>query len=283
MNKVGFVTFAQNTTTVDYLRLAYLQAMNIKSVMPQFPYAVIVDSNTAKQITDAQRQVFDYVIELSEDYNAQGSEWKLANECQVYDYTPFEETIKLESDLLFTRSIEHWLPAFRLRDMVISSGCKDYTGKLSHDRFYRRLFDDNELPDVYNGLMYFKRSDTAEHFFNIAKKINNNWPSIRDSALRKCNEEYPSTDVLYAITAQVVGREHCTLPSLEFINFIHMKPHIQNWHNVENWTKMIMHEHEGDMIRINNLNQYDPVHYYDKQYATDDLIKYYQQRILRRS
>lgn len=283
MSKVGFVTFAQNTTTVDYLRLAYLQAMNIKSVMPKMPYAVIVDSNTAKQITDVQRQVFDYVIELAEDYNAPGSEWKLANECQVYDYTPFEETIKLESDLLFTRSIEHWLSAFRLRDIVISSGCKDYTGKLSQDRFHRQLFDDNDLPDVYNGLMYFKRCDTAAQFFHIAKKINHNWPAIRDSALRKCNEEYPSTDVLYAVTAQIVGREQCTLPSFEFINFIHMKPHIQNWPNVENWTKMIMHEHEGDMIRINNLNQYDPVHYYDKQYATDDLIKYYEQRILRRS
>lgn len=278
MSNTGFVTFAQNTTEVDYLRLAYLQAMNIKTVMPGWSYAVIVDSATAKQVTDNQYQIFDHVIELAEDYNAPTSGWRLSNECQVYDYTPFDETIKLESDLLFTRTIEHWLTAFRIRDVVLSTGCRDYTGKLSSNRFYRKLFDDNNLPDVYNGLMYFKRSETAHRFFNIAKKINQNWSSVRDRVLKNCREDRPSTDVLYAVTAQMIGPELCTLPSMDFINFVHMKPNIQNWHNVEHWTEMIMHENDGTMIRINNVNQYHPVHYYDKQYATDDLIKYYEQR-----
>ena len=279
VHNVGFLTFAQNTSKVDYLRLAYLQAMNIKSVMPGFAYAVVVDSNTAEQITDNHRRAFDHIIELIEDYNTEGSGWLLANECQAYDLTPFDETIKLESDLLFTRSIAHWLDAFRIKDIVLSYGCRDYTGQLSSNRDNRRLFDDNDLPDTYNGLMYFRRSETAQQFFAIAKTINQNWSAVRDQILKNCREDYPSTDVLYAVAAQVLGRELCTLPSVDFINFTHMKPNIQNWHNVEHWTEMIMNEHAGDMIRINNLNQYHPVHYYDKHYASDELIKYYEQRV----
>ena len=163
----GFLTFAQNTE-VNYLQLAYVQAMAVKLTMPDRQYAVIVDKQTLAHVTDKHRRVFDYVIELSDDY-AEKEHWKLSNEWQAFYLTPFKETIKLESDLIFTRSIEHWWPAFRLRDLVLSTGCRDYQQRLSSNRTYRRLFDDNELPDVYNGLMYFRYSQTAAEFFWHAK------------------------------------------------------------------------------------------------------------------
>ena len=106
-HKVGFVTFAQNTSQVDYLKLAYLQAMNIKQTQ-EFaltPCAVIVDSETNKLITDNHRRAFEYVIVLDTDHNSKDSDWKLANECQVYDLSPFDTTIKVESDIWFTRNI----------------------------------------------------------------------------------------------------------------------------------------------------------------------------------
>ena len=58
----GFVTFAHNTPDVDYLELAYLQALNIKATQKINSYAVLVDSETYKQVTDRHRSVFDYVI-----------------------------------------------------------------------------------------------------------------------------------------------------------------------------------------------------------------------------
>lgn len=277
--QVGFCTLAQNTSDVDYLRLAYLQALNIKSLHPAAEYAVIVDKETAKIVTDTQREVFDYVIEMQHDYNDPSSDWRLANEWQVFWYTPFKETIKLESDLLFTSSIEHWLPAFRLRDVVLSTGCKNYMGNKSQVRTYRKLFDDNSLPDVYTGLMYFRYSKTAMDFFTIAQQLSLNWEDVRDNILRNCREEYPSTDVLYALTAQILGEDLCTLPSIDFINFVHMKPGIQGWSEQRPWYETVISERDGDMIRINNLNQYSPVHYHDKNYVTDELIKYYEHRI----
>jgi hypothetical protein len=65
-SQFGFLTFAQNSD-VDYLNLAYIQAQNIKATQKQNQYAVVVDANTAKLVTDQHLQVFDHVIELSVD------------------------------------------------------------------------------------------------------------------------------------------------------------------------------------------------------------------------
>lgn len=259
----GYFTFAQNTDQVDYLHLAYLQALNIKATQRHSKFAVAVDAATRTQVNENHLSVFDYIIDITHDFNSADSTWRLANEWQVFWLTPFKETIKLESDLLFTRSIDHWWTAFRLRNVCLSTGCRNYQQELSTVRTYRRVFDDNHLPDVYNGLMYFRFSQEAQQFFTTARHIFENWPAVRDS-IRGCDEATPSTDLLYAITAQMVGREECTIPSLDFINFVHMKPAINGYDEDQKFSDVFNTEQDGNMIRINNINQYHPLHYQDK-------------------
>lgn len=261
----GFLTFAQNSNSVDYLRLAYLQCQNVKATQKNNLFAVIVDKETNKKVTDSHRELFDYIVELPDDY-ATDTNLKFANEWQAFWLTPFKETIKLESDLLFTRSIDHWWHSFRYKDIVLSTGCKNYFGETSDVRDYRRFFDDNHLPDVYNGLMYFRFSKTALEFFNTAKRVFFEWDSLKEHALLNCREESPSTDVLYAITAQLFGYEKCTIPSMDFINFVHMKPRIQKWTDELSWQDAVISEFDENMIRVNNVNQYYPFHYYEKTF-----------------
>ena len=275
-NGAGFVTIAQNTKDVDYLTLAYAQALNIKSLHKNASYAVIVDSATLVQVTDKQRTVFDHIIELPHD-NATCSEWKLANEYQVFELSPFKETIKIEADLLFTRSIDHWWPAFSMRDVFFSSGIKNYRQQQSTCKTYRKFFEDNELPDIYNGLMYFRYSKFASNFFATASEIFHNWEHLKNYAFKNCREDTPSTDVLYAVTAKVMGVENCTIPTMDFINFVHMKNAVNGWGNTDrDWRNIVMCEMDGQMLRINNLNQYQPVHYHNKQFMTNELIEHYE-------
>ena len=273
----GFVTFAQNTDAVDYLELAYLQCLNIKTTQKNNSYAVIVDSATRQKVNDRHINTFDYIIDLPVDYTRTFNANKFANESQVFDLTPFKETVKLESDLLFTRSIDHWWTAFRLRNVCLSTGAKNYLGIGSGMRKYRQLFDDNNLPDVYNGLMYFRYSREAADFFSVAHLINYHWDLYREE-LKNCTEEKPTTDVVYAIAAVISSPEAVTMPSMDFINFVHMKSGFNGWSDSQSWLETVSYEQDGDVIRINNLNQYDPVHYYDKNYATAELIKYYESR-----
>jgi hypothetical protein len=210
--QLGFLTVACNTEQTDYLRLAYLQALNIKATQRITSYAVIVDAATAAQVQDYHRAVFDYIIEAPASVTG-----PFGLEPTVFWLTPFKETIKLESDLLFTRSIDHWWTAFRLRDVVLSTGCQTYQQQPATSRRYRKLFDDNHLPDIYNGLMYFRFSQAAANFFKTAKQIFEQWPEVKHSLLG-CSDEYASTDVAYAITANVIGPELCTLPAADFVN-----------------------------------------------------------------
>jgi hypothetical protein len=259
--QLGFLTVACNTAETDYLRLAYLQAVNIKKTQKNNLYAVVVDHNTMLQINDDHKKVFDYIIEAPKhNFGPFGAE------AFVFELTPFKETIKLESDLLFTRSIDHWIHAFRLRDMVLSTGCRNYQQELSDIRRYRKVFDDNNLPDVYNGLMYFRFTKTARDFFDQAKQIYSDWNTIADQ-LKNCRESVPSTDVVFALAARIVGEELCTLPSADFINFVHMKPSINGFNEDLKFSEVFVTEQDGEMIRINNINQYHPVHYYDKDFV----------------
>jgi hypothetical protein len=255
----GFLTIAQNSD-IDYLRLAYVQAMSIKGVMPNSKYAVIVDDATAELVIDQYCKVFDYVISLPQDY-AKNDQWKLANEWQIFNLTPFKETIKLEADLLITRNIDHWWTAFRLKDIVLSLGCKDYQGNTSNNRAYRQFFNDNDMPDTYNGLMYFRYSQQAHNFFNLAREIWTRWDQITPN-LKNYRDELPTTDVVYALTAKVMGVESCTLPECDFINFTHMKNAINGWSESTPWPELIISETDLPIIRINNINQYCPLHYH---------------------
>ena len=265
----GFLTLAINSDSVNYLELAYLQALNVKATQTHNSYAVIVDRLTEELIEERHRQVFDYIIPVNYD-----TVNPFSIEVSVFNSTPFKETIKLESDLLFTRTIDHWWTAFRLKDVCLSTGALTYLSLPGTVRKYRQLFDDNNLPDVYNGLMYFRYSQTAADFFRAAAMIFDHWDEV------VCNfkqmDQEPTTDVVYAIATLMMGKEAVTMPSMDFINFVHMKPGFNGWSDARSWLETVMHEQDGDVIRINNLNQYHPVHYYDKTYATKELIEYYE-------
>jgi hypothetical protein len=273
----GFVTFAVNTPEVNYGELAYLQCLNVKATQQNNRYAVIVDVNTYESFTEQQLNTFDYVIQIGVDRDN-----PFSAEPTVWHHTPFKETIKLESDLLFTRSIDHWWTTFRLKNVCLSTHARTANGTMLQGfTRYRELFEANQLPDVYNGLMYFRYTQEAHDFFLTARNIFENWDIVKTELIR-CDVT-ASTDVVYAIAALILGEDVVTMPSMDFLNFVHMKSGFNGWSDARTWLETVVNERDGDIIRINNLNQYHPVHYYDKTYCTKELIKYYEQRFLDRS
>jgi hypothetical protein len=260
----GFVTIAQNSD-VDYLHLAYEQAKNIKATQKLSSYTVIVDEHTAEHLTTGHRKVFDHIVVMPVDL-AKDDAWKLKNECQVFDLTHYNETIKLECDLLFTRDISHWLDAVRLREVCFSLHCRNYQGQIVKQTPYRNIFRQNNLPDVYTGMYYMRYSRTATSLFKIVKSIYTNWVSVKDN-LVQCDDN-PTTDVVFALAVKLLGEEQCIIPTLDFFNFAHMKSGIQKWSDAQPWTDYVNVEQDGSMLRINNLNQYNPVHYYEKSFLS---------------
>jgi hypothetical protein len=184
-----------------------------------------------------------------------------ANDWQCWQVSPYRETIKLEADMILASPIDHWWNLFELRDVVISQGARDFYDQHTLCRTYRRTFDHNHLPDVYNAVTYWRVSQTAQEFFRLVRAIFIYWASYR--TLLKYPDEEPTTDVVYAMAAVIMGIERVTLPSGLGPSIVHMKPGI-NPIKTNDWTKELTLE--IDPVRINTVAQWGPVHYHIKSW-----------------
>ena len=244
----GYVVLAVNTATVDYVRCA---AMLVQSLRTQHPGARVC------LITDqpVEDPVFDYVHLLPAVLDN-----AYANDAAVFQLTPFRETIKLEADMLIASPISHWWQLFRHRDVVISTGCRNWHGDVSAVRHYRRVFDQNHLPDVYNAVTYWRLSETAKEFFDLVRDIFANWEHVR--TLIKFAPAVADTDLVYAMAAQIMGEHRVTMPFAMYPQIVHMKP--RHADTTDQWTNELTWEH--DPLRINTVAQWGAFHYHVKEW-----------------
>lgn len=183
------------------------------------------------------------------------------NDWQCWLVSPYRQTIKLEADMLAAGPIDHWWTLFQHRDVVISQGARDCYGQLTDCRKYRKTFDINVLPDVYNAVTYWRISETAKQFFMTVKNIFSDWQAFR--TLLKFPDVEPTTDVVYAMAAIILGPELVTLPAGMGPSIVHMKKHIVPIQG-EDWTQELLWE--KDPLRINTVAQWGLVHYHVKSW-----------------
>ena len=244
----GYVVVAVNTVTVDYVRCAAMLVQSLKTQHPDARVCLITDQPVADP-------VFDYVHLLPVV-----SDNAYANDAAVFQLTPFRETIKLEADMLIASPISHWWNLFRHRDVVISTGCRNWHGDVSIVRHYRRVFDQNHLPDVYNAITYWRLSDTAKEFFNLVRDIFANWDQFHK--LIKFAPAAADTDLVYALAAQIMGKHRVTMPFVTYPQIVHMKPHHAG--TTYQWTQELTWEHNP--LRINTVAQWGAFHYHIKEW-----------------
>ena len=184
-----------------------------------------------------------------------------ANDWQMFAASPYRQTIKLEADMICASPIDHWWTLFEKRDVVISQGARDFYNQPAQSRYYRKIFDANNLPDVYNAITYWRLSNTAKEFFDLVKQIFEQWNSYKK--ILKFPDDIPTTDVVYAIAAQILGPEQVTLPKGIGPTIVHMKRYI-NPIQSNDWTKELVWE--NDPFRINTVAQWGLVHYHVKEW-----------------
>ena len=112
MNK-GYVIMAQNTKDTDYLECAEVLKSSILRLMP--------NANVLILKTD----------DLPYGDLAPESNWKLVNDWQVYEASPFEHTIKIEADMFVTTDIDYWWDVLQQKDICISTNIRNYKGNIS--------------------------------------------------------------------------------------------------------------------------------------------------------
>lgn len=265
MNR-GFVILAQNTANTNYVKCAEALAISIKRVMPNESVTLISDNST-------ECKAFDNVVKLPHGDLDPDSKWKLSNDWQVYDASPYEYSIKLEADMFIPCDITHWWDILQQRELFVCSKIRNFKQEVSTVRAYRRFIDDNNLPDTYNAITYFKKSDTAEQFFKIVRNIFENWEEYK--TILQCNvDEEVSTDWAYAIATMIIGKEKVLLPNVDTLSMVHMKQFINGVPN-ERWPDTFIYECLPNTLRVNTYPQLYPFHYHVKDFS-DILLEKYQ-------
>lgn len=243
---------AQDTEKTSYTKCAETLKKSILRVMPNANVTIIT--------TDM----------LPYGDLAKDSDWKLINDWQVYEASPYDYTIKLEADMYIPRNIDHWWDILKDRDVVVSSTIRNFKQEISDIRFYRRFIDDNNLPEVYNAITYFKKSEEAKYFFSLVRDVFENWEEYKQ--ILKCNpQELATTDWVYAIACHLMGVEKTTLPTFNEMSMIHMKQHI-NMIPSEDWTDSLVYECLPDQIRVQTIPQQYPFHYHVKTFCDKIIV-----------
>lgn len=260
----GYVVLAQNNSHDDYLLCARMLARSIRNTGSTLPICLVSDRYHALD-------EFDHIVTFPFGDQSKDSQWKLHNDWQIFYASPFRQSIKIEADMIIPNNIDHWFDVLANQDLTLTIGARDQLNQLTNERFYRKIFDANDLPDVYNAVTYWRRCEPAKVFFDTVREIFENWTEVMN--LIKYGATQPvNTDLAYAIALKYLGIEKfvskTSVPSL-----IHMKPRILGIHG-EDWLREMIWEIQPSSFRIDTIEQLWPVHYNVKKFA-QELEKYY--------
>jgi hypothetical protein len=274
----GYFTIAQGE---KYQRMAYALALSLKISQPSelSKLSIGVTTEELQTVNPKYKEVFDNVIEIPWDDHAKNSTWKLENEWKAIHMTPYDETVKLDADMIFPTDISSWWKVLELSEGVFATDAMTFRGQKITSDICRRTFTANNLPNVYTAFFYFKKTPANFELFKLAEDIFYNWETYFFNFLEpERRPAFVSTDVVFALAAKILDYTSLNrTPYLDTPTFVHMKSRLQGFPDDffmnEDWTKMAPYYFTKDCeLIIENHRQILPFHYYVKEFMTDEMI-----------
>ena len=184
---IGAILFAQNNSTVDYIKLAVFSARRIVRHL-DIPVSLITD-NQQWLLDHYADHPFDKIIEIPAETTSQqkyfndGSlasqklEWKNKSRSSVYDLTPYDRTLVLDSDYIISSNIlknaldnEH--------DFQIYNKSFDLAGWRKVEEFKR--INQYSIPFYWATAFIFNKSEIMQCFFDLVTYVKSNWLYFRN-------------------------------------------------------------------------------------------------------
>jgi hypothetical protein len=272
----GFIVAAQNTDTVDYIKQAYVLALSIKNSQKDVSCISIMTNDS---IPDTYRHAFDQIIPIPWVDDSKDKSWKVENRWKLYHVTPYDETIVLDTDMLLLEDISLWWRHCSNYELLFCNRVKNYKNELVlEDTFYRNAFIKNNLSNPYFALHYFKKSDFAHEFYKVLEFVVFNWEWCWTKFAPDHYQNWLSMDLASAIAIEISGCHGQVLDSAGPLEFVHMKPALQNWiEKTTPWSEIVPFyvNSDGELI-IGNMKQTKLVHYVEKSFLSESLVKTYE-------
>ncbi len=266
----GYLLFVSNNKDYNYIKMAYALAVSIKNTQKQGYDRVALVVDDPKSLKNLKSSwVFDEVIVWNKEKFWDGRSW-------MDQVSPWEYTVCLDSDMLFTRDYSHWIDYFiKNCELYVANKSYTYRNELVTSDFYRKTFTKNNLPNLYSFYTFFnKNSNLSKDFFELGRHIIKNPTKFSNLFLSEFKPKIVGTDEAFALSAKILGIEDTISYPLEFPRVVHMKPMIQNWPwPAEEWTDHLgFYLDANGNIKIGNYFQDNIIHYVNKHLITDEYI-----------
>jgi hypothetical protein len=269
MMSKGFLIFADNNPSNDYHKMAYALALSIKNTQKKINSVTLV--TTQQNVDHRYSQIFDKIIVTSS--LVEDERFKTSSRSSLYELSPYDQTVVLDSDMIFTDDISRYWNYLEGRNLYYTSSVKDYRGNFVDNIYYRKDLIDANLPIVYNALYYFKKSDYSKKFFDLVSLVNSNWKDFYKIFFKNVDVMIPSMDVTTAIALSLMDIVVDSTGSV--LSFVHMKPMLQDWDTVhENWTDVLgIYFNKDGKLKLGNYLQPEIIHYVEETFLTDDILE----------
>lgn len=229
----GVVLIARNNSEVDYIKQSIFSAKRIRQYL-NLPICLITDS-TKYLSENFDSSVFDNVIEIKNDNNftykkyydgswtRKSLEFKNTSRSSVFDLTPYDETILLDTDFIVSNDVLN--RCFEQKhDFLLYKTAYDLSGWRSYDEF--KHISDPSVDFYWATAVFFRKTQTNKLFFDLLKHIQENWAHYRN---------------IYQITSGVFRNDFA----------FSIAVHIMNGHQKGNFAKSM----PGTMFYITDRDQ----------------------------
>lgn len=268
----GFLLFAENTKSTNYIEQAYALALSIKYSQKT---TTLVSLMTNDKVPKKYQSAFDKIIPIPFEVKNDGK-YKTDNRWQLYYATPYEETIVLDADMLLVDDISDWWTYCADHDLKICSRIKNYKNEVINlDPVHRLVFIENKLTNPYFALHYFKKNQAAYEFYKVLEFVITHWDFNRGTFAPNEPQLWPSMDLATAIAIEITGQYNSVIDACSPLEFVHMKTPLQGWDMIPStWQDAVpfVLNSRGNMV-LGNMIQPKLFHYVEKNFLTGKILK----------
>lgn len=274
MSSKGFVIYAEGE---DYVRQAYLCAMSIKASNNKYPVSIVTSDNVPSEYN----WVFDWIVEVPW-YKATDSRFKTEHRWKMYHATPYDQTLVLDGDTLVLDDQEPFWEFLDNYDLYFPCRVFDYRNEKIDEETnpYRAAFRENDLPNFYNAVHYFRKSDLAHTFYEWVELVTKNWELFYGNFCKDHFPKEPSMDITTAIVSRIldidddISNRGYSAPYIK-----HMKPALQKWESTpDTWqTRVGVYLTDSLQLKVGNHLQTGVFHYTENDFVTAEIIRKYEQ------
>lgn len=182
----GVVVIARNNSNIDYVKQAVFLAKRVKKYL-NLPTSIMTDNITYLQDT-FPLDTFDNVIELKWDeshnmrnffdggLSSKSDNFKNNSRSDVYDLTPYDETLLLDSDYVINNDL--FLSCFDSeQDLLLYKESYDLNDTRNPKEF--EYISDSGCEFYWATCVFFRKTPVNQMFFELIKHIKDEWNHYR--------------------------------------------------------------------------------------------------------